>query len=247
MNKISIVETVNEYLKKDYEDTMRDYKVGTYHVSDLANECLRWNWYKYIYPQKFDMVKAGIFMRGDIYEAWLAVEVLPKVHPTLKIDRQLEMSDTYERDGRKIEISGHADIGVNGQVIEIKTIGSKTLDWLTEPKIENMRQINYYAVKLKMDGLIVYLTPESLFRKEFEVKPNMEMYENMICKAFELDKHLVESTVPESTIHWACNKENRMGKLFCEHCQRCITDGNVKLQELWKQKAEERLNRYRRG
>lgn len=242
--KTSIVEAVNLYLKKDYEETIRENKVGTYHVSDLANECARWTYYRYIYPPTFDMVKAGIFMRGDIYEAWLAVEVLPKVYPDLKVDRQLEMADKYKRDGREIEIQGHADIGVNNQVIEVKTIGSKTLDWLTEVKIENLRQINYYAVTLKRDGLIVYLTPEALFRKEFEVKPNMKLFDEMIDKGFLLDKHFREKTAPPETIHWACNKENRQQKLFCEYCQQCIKDGNTKLQELWKQRTEKGYRKW---
>lgn len=202
--KISIVKSIDAYLKKDYDETIRENKIGTYHVSDLANECLRWTWYRYIYPPTFDMVKAGIFMRGDIYEAWLAVEVLPKIYPDLKIDRQLEMNDRYELKNKEIEIQGHADIGVNNQVIEIKTIGAKTLDWLKDPKIENLRQVNYYASKLKKEGLLVYLTPETIFRKEFEVKPNTAMLEEMIIKAFTLDYHLTESKVPEATIHWAC-------------------------------------------
>ncbi len=193
------------------------------------------------------MTKAGIFMRGDIYEAWLVLEVLPKVYPELKVERQLVMNDKYKRGKREIEIQGHADIGVNGQVIEVKTIGSKTLDWLTESKIENLRQINYYTIKLKRDGLIVYLTPESLFRKEFEVKPNQDMFDKMIDRAFDIDKHLLDKTAPEPTIHWACDKANRIGKLFCEYCQKCIRDGNAPLQDLWKSKAENRYNKYRRS
>ncbi len=244
---ISIVKAIDEYLKKDYDETIRENKVGTYHVSDLSNECLRWTWYRYIYPPTFDMVKAGIFMRGDIYEAWLAVEVLPKIYPDLRIDRQVVMKDHYELKDKEIEIQGHADIGVNGQVIEIKTIGAKTLDWLTEPKIENVRQVNYYASKLEDEGLLAYLTPETLFRKEFVVKPMPTKFEEMITKAFTLDYHLTESKVPEATIHWACNKENRQSKLFCEYAQQCVKDGNCKLQEMWKQKAENRYNKYRGG
>ena len=241
----SIVESINKYLAADYEETMREYKQGLFHVSDLCNDCSRQTWYKYTIPQVYDGAKSGIFMRGDVYETWLAVEVLPKIFPDTKIERQIEMVDEYERDDQKITISGHADIGLNNLIVEVKTIGSKNLGWLKEPKPENVRQLNYYCWKNNKDGILIYLSPDTLDRKEFTVKMDGGEAQKLIDKAFSLDKDLKASKVSEPTIGWACNKNNRQGKVFCDFCQQCLKDGNENLMDAWKQ-SEQKFGGFRR-
>jgi CRISPR/Cas system-associated exonuclease Cas4 (RecB family) len=104
-------------------------------------------------------------------------------------------------------------------LVEVKTI--KDLYYLNKPKKEHVLQLNFYLKAYpEADGIIFYIEKNTLQTKEFTIKFNQTLFQEMIERAKILHENLKSKTQPDpegkQKDSWECS--------FCLYKKECMKD-----------------------
>jgi CRISPR/Cas system-associated exonuclease Cas4 (RecB family) len=110
-------------------------------------------------------------------------------------------------------VSGRADAivsdGKDLYVLDIKSMNSMIFKTLTEPKEENIKQIQLYLYYFKIPkGILLYVNKDNLELKEFIIDYNPieaeELVENLNFLKKQIDSNTIPSRIPDYPEDWQC-------------------------------------------
>ena len=157
-NNFTIQELINEAVKREEKDKEQT----SWHASSLGG-CLTGDYLvrKGIAKKEFDDRTLRVFGAGRMFEDWLIGLIAKK---TKKFKKQVRV------EWKEMNLTGYADLVINGLVYEIKTIHSFGLKHLEKngAKDQHKMQLWCYLKGLKKkEGRIIYLEKNSLIVKEY--------------------------------------------------------------------------------
>ncbi|PJA00423.1 hypothetical protein COX75_02430 [bacterium (Candidatus Gribaldobacteria) CG_4_10_14_0_2_um_filter_33_15] len=110
-------------------------------------------------------------------------------------------------------VRGRADAVISDgkelYVLDIKSMNSMVFKNLTEPKEENINQIQLYLHYFKIPkGIILYVDKDKLDLKEFAVNYNKTLAEKILkdltCLKKQIDFNTIPSRIPDYPDNWQC-------------------------------------------
>ena len=110
-------------------------------------------------------------------------------------------------------VRGRADAVISDgkelYVLDIKSMNSMVFKNLTEPKEENINQIQLYLHYFKIPkGIILYVDKDKLDLKEFAVNYNKTLVEKILkdltCLKKQIDSNTIPSRIPDYPDNWQC-------------------------------------------
>jgi len=110
-------------------------------------------------------------------------------------------------------VRGRADAVISDgkelYVLDIKSMNSMVFKNLTEPKEENINQIQLYLHYFKIPkGIILYVDKDKLDLKEFAVNYNKTLVEKILkdltCLKKQIDFNTIPSRIPDYPDNWQC-------------------------------------------
>ena len=162
IKKFSVQSLINEAVKQD----RKHYTQTSWHASSLGG-CLTSSYLvrKGVVEKTFDDRTLRVFQAGRMFEDWL-VGLLQKQDTRFETQVRCEWP---ERD-----LTGYADLAINGLVYEIKSKHSKSF-WYMDKEGKPSRQHEYqlwaYLKCLgKPEGRLIYIEKDSLSIREFIVR-----------------------------------------------------------------------------
>ena len=111
-------------------------------------------------------------------------------------------------------VRGRADAiisdGKNLYVLDIKSMNSMVFRNLTEPKEENVNQLQLYLHYFKVPkGILLYVDKDKLELKEFTVVYNKTTAENILNNLTvlkkQIDSNVIPCRIPDYPDNWQCN------------------------------------------
>ncbi len=227
---------LKEIIDKFYLERQRDREQRHFYVTD-AGRCARSVFFKFKNAPRKEM-EANIlrlFDHGDhihklIMKPLLSARDIHVVASEVDIPPQ-EL------------ISGRADAIVSdGQelfVLDIKSINSMIFKTLTEPKEENVIQIQLYLHYFQIPkGILLYVNKDTQDLKEFLVAYNKTHVETLLANLGHLkkqiDSNIVPARMPSYPVDWQCR--------YCQFKEVCMAgeDSEMNWDEL-KRKIESQV------
>jgi hypothetical protein len=153
--------TIQEIINKAVQKDEKDYQQKSWHSSALGS-CLTGAYLvrKGLAKKEFDERTLRVFKVGNMFEEWLVN----------LIGQQTDKFETQVRcEWPEMDLTGYADLTINGLVYEIKTINSMGFKYLKEDAKEQhkMQLWTYLKCLGKKEGRILYLEKDCLRVKEF--------------------------------------------------------------------------------
>jgi len=158
MELYTIQNIINEAVKKE----RKEKEQMSWYASSLGS-CLTGAYLirKGIVKKEFDDKKLRIFAAGRMFEDWL-IDLLIKKNEKFDTQARVEWPE--------MNLTGYADLVINGLVYEIKTINSWGFKYLRDSgaKDQHKMQLWTYLRGLgKKEGRIIYLEKDTLSVMEF--------------------------------------------------------------------------------
>jgi hypothetical protein len=158
MSKIefSVEDIIDKAVKRD-----GDYEQKSWHSSSLGS-CLTANYLvrKGLAKKEFDARTLRVFQAGRMFEDWL-VELLKSQDEKFQTQVRCEWPE--------MDLTGYADLTINGLVYEIKSKHSRGFDYL--PNRHHQYQLWTYLKCLnKKDGRLLYISKDDLRIAEYVVE-----------------------------------------------------------------------------
>ncbi len=222
---------LKELLDQFYLDRERDREQHHFYITD-AGKCSRAIFFKFknVPREKMEPRVLRMFDHGD----YIQMQILNNLF-SLGIVRASEVKIPPQE-----LISGRADaiITLNNElyVVDFKSMNSMVFKNLTEPKKDNINQIQLYLRYFKIPkGILLYINKDTLELKEFLVEYNPDIAQKLLKDLSELktkiDSNVVPDRIPDYPDNWQCQ--------YCQFKEICATAGssNIKWEE-FKKKIE---------
>jgi len=226
---------LKELLDQFYLDRERDREQHHFYITD-AGKCSRAIFFKFknIPREKMTPQVLRMFDHGD----YIQMQILSNLF-SLGIVRASEIKIPPQE-----LISGRADaiITLNNDlyVVDFKSMNSMIFKNLTEPKEDNVNQIQLYLHYFKIPkGILLYVDKDRLELKEFLVEYNPAIAQKLIKDLADLkikiDSNIIPQRIPSWPREWQCQ--------YCQFKEICSMagEGNVKWED-FKKKVEAQGN-----
>ena len=188
MSEYSIQDLIDKAVKSD----RGDYQQKSWHASSLG-QCLTANYLvrKGLAKKEFDNRTLRVFQAGRMFEDWI-VELLKK---------QDERFETQVRcEWPQQDITGYADLTINGFVYEIKSKHSRAFWYMDKegrPNRHHEYQLWVYLKCLnKQNGRIIYISKDDMAIKEFEVRLDDEKLQGEVMSELNILNEAWEKGLP---------------------------------------------------
>ncbi len=222
---------LKELIDKFYLDQQRDREQAHFYITD-AGKCPRLVFFKFKNAprEKMDPRILRIFERGE----YLHRNIFNILY-RLKIGVTTEVSIPAQE-----IIAGRADaiISINKEnyVLDIKSMNSMVFRNLTEPKKENVYQLQLYLHYFNIKkGILFYIDKDKQNIKEFLINydPNLvqSLLKDFTDLKIKIDKNIVPSRIPDYPNNWQCQ--------YCQFKEVCsMAEGGEMNWEDFKKKIE---------
>jgi len=206
---------LREIIDKFYLDRQRDKEQRHFYITD-AGRCGRAIFFKFKNVPRKEM-EANIlrlFDHGDhihqlIMKPLLSTRDIHVVASEVDIPPQEVISgraDAILSDGKELF------------VLDIKSMNSMIFRTLSEPKQENVDQLQLYLYYFRIPkGILLYVNKDNLELKEFLVEYNPTTAENLIANLTFLRNQINSDTVPSRLIDYPDNWQCR----YCQYKEVC--------------------------
>ena len=224
---------LKELIDQFYLDRQRDKEQHHFYITD-AGKCSRAIFFKFKNAPRREM-EANIlrlFDHGDHIHQLI-------MKPLLSIRDVHVVASEVNIPPQEI-ISGRSDAiisdGKNLYVLDIKSMNSMVFDKLTEPKEENVNQLQLYLHYFKVPkGIILYVNKNTLALKEFTVEYNKEraflLLKDLNETKKKIDSNLIPDRIPDYPENWQCR--------YCQFQEVCRMAGPGEVKwEAFKKKIE---------
>ena len=227
---------LKELIDKFYLDQQKNREQAHFYITD-AGKCPRGVFFKFKNAprEKMDPRILRIYERGE----YLHRNIFNILY-RLKIGVTTEVSIPAQE-----IIAGRADaiISINKEnyVLDIKSMNSMVFKNLTEPKEENVYQLQLYLHYFNIKkGILFYIDKDKQNIKEFLINydPNLvqSLLKDFTDLKIKIDKNIVPSRIPDWPNHWQCQycqfKEvcsmAEGGEMNWEDCKKKIETQNRK-------------------
>jgi len=214
---------LKEVIDKFYLDRQKDREQRHFYVTD-AGRCARSVFFKFKNAPRKEM-EANIlrlFDHGDHIHKLI-------MRPLLSARDIHVVASEIDIPPQEI-ISGRADAIVSDGkelfVLDIKSINSMIFRNLSEPKEENMIQIQLYLHYFKIPkGILLYVNKDTQELKEFLVTYNKTQAETLLGDLNNLkkqiDSNLVPARMPSYPVDWQCR--------YCQFKEICAAGENSQM------------------
>lgn len=197
---------LKELINQFYLDRQRDREQHHFYITD-AGRCPRNIFLKFKNAPREEMEARVLrmFDHGDhihqlIMKPLLSIRGIHVVTSEVNIPPQELISgraDAIISDGKKL------------YVLDIKSMNSMIFDKLTEPKEENINQMQLYLHYFKIPrGILLYVNKNSLELKEFPVDYNRSRANTLLKSLNELktkiDSNIIPDRIPDYPDNWQC-------------------------------------------
>ena len=225
---LGVSKVIEEYLKQKYEEERKERKIGYYFPSHLPY-CLRRQYWDYKEPVEPSDESLKIFFIGDLIHE--AIQQILERKLKAKSERKILIPVDPVRE---IFITGRADSVFedeegNTYVVEIKTVSSLTyrdrqtneIREMEKPKPHHVLQIMPYLYAFNAKGIIVYIERNSFKTKEFEIRKDPAILQQVFDRARKLHEYLLARKLPppearnDPVRKWECN--------YCPYKWKCFT------------------------
>ena len=212
---------LKEFLDQFYLDRQRDREQHHFYITD-AGKCSRAIFFKFknVPREKMTPEVLRMFDHGD----YIQMQILSALF-SLGMVRASEVTIPPQE-----LISGRADaiITLNNElyVVDFKSMNSMIFKGLTQPKEENVNQIQLYLHFFKIPkGILLYINKNSLELKEFLVRYDRDRAENLLKELSDLKskirRNLVPERLPDYPQNWQCQ--------YCQFKEICSIAGEGEL------------------
>jgi CRISPR/Cas system-associated exonuclease Cas4 (RecB family) len=197
---------LREIIDKYYLDKQKDKEQKTFYISE-AGKCPRQIFFKFKNVPRKEM-EANIlrlFDHGDhmhklIMKPLLSTRDIHVVSSEVDIPPQQLVrgrADAIVSDGKSL------------YVLDIKSMNSMIFRTLTEPKEENVSQIQLYLHYFEIPkGILLYVSKDNLQLKEFIIDYNPiraeELLNNLAFLKKQIDSNVVPARIPDYPDDWQC-------------------------------------------
>ena len=243
-----IQQTIKDFIVTAWHKSQRDAlwknsggRLDTWHVSDFVSPCLRKTHYSKIPELKKDMTDemAGILYQGvivhdnavlgSINELTMCYDIVKRENIDPSTVKAMEKEDPRKKDILTGTLDDLLRIGNEFVIADKKTWNARGYK-KKEASPEHILQVNIYKLMLKYAygieanyGCNLYLDKGNGYAETplvYETAPIDE------TQAF-LDKTLnkLKNGVPDPTITFLCNGENKDKKIYCNFLEQCKKDG----------------------
>lgn len=199
---------LRELLDKFYLDRERDREQHHFYITD-AGKCGRAIFFKFknVPREKMEPRVLRMFDHGD----YIQMQILNSLF-SLGIVRASEVKIPPQE-----LISGRADAIVtlnNGlYVVDFKSMNSMIFKGLTQPKEDNINQIQLYLHFFKIPkGILLYVNKDTLELKEFLVEYDQPRVEQLLKDLTELKTKITTNIIPQKLADYSQNWQ-------CKYCQ----------------------------
>lgn len=186
---------LKELIDKFYLDRQRDKEQRHFYITD-AGKCHRAIFFKFKNAPRKEMEPSvlRLFDHGDHIHQLI-------MKPLFGI-RDIHVVASEVNIPPQEIISGRCDAivsdGKNLYVLDIKSMNSMIFDKLTEPKEENVDQLQLYLHYFKIPrGILIYVNKNTLALKEFFVEYSQERAFSLIASLQETKKKIDSGIIPD--------------------------------------------------
>lgn len=223
---------LKELIDKFYLDRQRDREQQHFYITD-AGRCARALFFKFKNAPRKEMEASvlRLFDHGDHIHQLI-------MKPLLGI-RDIHVVASEVNIPPQEIISGRSDAivsdGKNLYVLDIKSMNSMIFDKMTEPKEENIDQIQLYLHYFKVPkGILLYVNKNTLALKEFVVEYSQQRALLLLASLAETKKKIDSGLIPDRISgypeDWQCR--------YCQFREICGTAGEGELKwEIFKEKV----------
>jgi CRISPR/Cas system-associated exonuclease Cas4 (RecB family) len=195
---------LKELIDQLYLDNEKDREQHHFYITD-AGKCSRSIFFKFknVPREKMTPEVLRMFDHGD----YIQMQILSNLF-SLGIVRASEIKIPPQE-----LISGRADaiITLDNElyVVDFKSMNSMVFKNLTEPKPDNVNQIQLYLHYFKIPkGILLYVNKDTLQLKEFIVKYNpvsaKKLIDDLADLKTKIDKNIVPDRIPTWPDDWQC-------------------------------------------
>ncbi|MDP2910417.1 MAG: PD-(D/E)XK nuclease family protein [bacterium] len=197
---------LKEIIDKFYLDRQKDKTQTHFYISE-AGKCPRQIFFKFknvsrkeMEPHILRLFDHGDHMHQLIMKSLLSTRDIHVVASEVNIPPQQL-------------VSGRADAIIsNGKdlyILDIKSMNSMIFRTLTEPKEENIKQIQLYSYYFNIPrGILLYVNKDNLQLKEFIIEYNPieaeRLIENLTFLKKQIDSNIVPARIPDYPDDWQC-------------------------------------------
>jgi len=222
---------LKELLDQFYIDRERDREQHHFYITD-AGKCSRAIFFKFKNVPRAKMTPEVLrmFDHGD----YIQMQILSNLF-SLGIVRASEVKIPPQE-----LVSGRADaiITLNNElyVVDFKSMNSMVFKNLTQPKEDNLNQIQLYLHFFKIPkGILLYINKDTLELKEFLVEYNPIVAKNLLkdleALKTKIDSNIVPERIPSHPDDWQCQ--------YCQFREICEMAGKEIIKwEDFKKKVE---------
>jgi len=224
---------LKELIDKFYLDRQRDREQHHFYITD-AGKCGRALFFKFKNAPRKE-IEANIlrlFDHGDHIHQLI-------MKPLLSI-REIHVVAAEVNVPPQELISGRSDAiisdGKDLYVLDIKSMNSMVFNKLTEPKEENVNQIQLYLHYFKIGkGILLYVNKDNQHLKDFIInydkKRALLLLEALNDVKKKIDKDIIPDRLPDYPGNWQCR--------YCQFREICATAGTAEIKwEKFKVKVE---------
>ena len=195
---------LSDLLDKYYLNRQKDREQHHFYITD-AGKCERGIFFKFknVPREKMDARMLRLFEHGD----YIQMQILNSMF-SIGIVRASEVTIPPQE-----LINGRADaiVTLNNElyVVDFKSMNSMIFKSLTQPKEENVNQIQLYLHFFKIDkGILLYVNKDTLGLKEFLVNYDKELVEKLLADLKvlkeKIDNNVVPKSLPDISTNWQC-------------------------------------------
>jgi len=224
---------LKELIDKFYLDRKKDKGQEHFYISE-AGKCPRQIFFKFKNAPRKEM-EANIlrlFDHGD-HMHQLIMKPLLSTREVRVVTAEVDIPPQELVRGRADAIISD---GKELYVLDIKSMNSMVFRNLTEPKEENINQIQLYLHYFKIPkGILLYVDKDKLDLKEFEIDYNKTLVEKILNDLTylkkQIDSNVVPSRIPVYPDNWQC--------VYCPFKEICSLGGEESISwDSFKEKIE---------
>src|SRR3989338_65881 len=210
---------VDNYLHRE----LRPKTEGVYYPSEIGS-CIRKIWYSYKFPKPMDPQLRKIFEMGNMVHEFVVKVLQSEKNSHIELVSS-ELPFKHEMEGFVIScrIDNVILVKANGKKIHIEVRSAKDIEWINEPKPENVVQLQLYMHVMGIhDGALLYVNKSNLESKVFPVKYTEDAAKNALGRFTLLNFHLKGNTLPDPEERaalktaWMCR--------YCDYNKKCYEE-----------------------
>jgi len=206
---------LREIIDKYYLDKQKDRAQTSFYISE-AGKCPRAIFFKFknVPKKELEANILRLFDHGD-HMHQLIMKPLISTRDIHVVSSEVDIPPQQLVRGRADAIVYD---GRNLYVLDIKSMNSMIFRTLSEPKQENVDQLQLYLYYFRIPkGILLYVNKDNLELKEFLVEYNPTTAENLIANLTFLRNQINSDTVPSRLIDYPDNWQCR----YCQYKEVC--------------------------